>query len=82
LLTECDLHTIVRQPNGVFNLYTGIKTNLLCFTKGSPTKEVWFYEHQYPAGYKSYTKTKTLRIEEFADEEARRGSEADGLAAR
>ncbi|MDO9019704.1 MAG: class I SAM-dependent DNA methyltransferase [Deltaproteobacteria bacterium] len=68
LLTECDLHTIVRLPKGVFAPYTGIKTNLLFFTKGEPTKEVWFYEHPYPAGAKSYSKTKPLRIEEFAPE--------------
>ncbi len=37
LLTECNLHTIVRLPNGVFNPYTGIRTNLLFFTKGAPT---------------------------------------------
>ena len=41
LLAECNLHTIVRLPNGVFSPYTGIKTNLLFFTKGSPTKEIW-----------------------------------------
>ncbi|MCQ6463507.1 SAM-dependent methyltransferase, partial [Vibrio parahaemolyticus] len=34
LLQECNLHTIVRLPNGVFAPYTGIKTNLLFFTKG------------------------------------------------
>jgi type I restriction enzyme M protein len=68
LLTECDLHTIVRLPNGVFNPYTGIKTNLLFFTKGQPTKEVWYYEHPYPLGYKSYSKTKPIRIEEFEAE--------------
>ena len=34
LLEECNLHTIVRLPNGVFSPYTGIKTNLLFFTKG------------------------------------------------
>ncbi len=50
LLAECNLHTIVRLLNGVLNPYTGIKTNLLFFTKGTPTKQVWFYEHQYPAG--------------------------------
>jgi type I restriction enzyme M protein len=65
LLTECNLHTIVRLPNGVFNPYTGIRTNLLFFTKGTPTKEVWYYEHPYPAGAKSYNKTKPIRIEEF-----------------
>jgi type I restriction enzyme M protein len=70
LLEECNLHTIVRLPNGVFNPYTGIKTNLLFFTKGEPTKEVWYYEHAYPEGYKSYSKTKPIRIEEFAPEKA------------
>ena len=82
LLEECNLHTIVRLPNGVFNPYTGIKTNLLFFTKGTPTKDVWFYEHQYPAGYKSYSKTKPMRIEEFATEQAWWGNEADGFASR
>lgn len=70
LLTECNLHTIVRLPNGVFNPYTGIKTNLLFFTKGEPTTEVWYYEHPYPSGYKSYSKTKPIRIDEFDAEKA------------
>jgi type I restriction enzyme M protein len=82
LLTECDLHTVVRLPNGVFNPYTGIKTNLLFFTKGRPTTDVWFYEHPYPAGVKNYSKTRPMRLEEFAAEEAWWGSAADGFAAR
>ncbi|MBN3002557.1 SAM-dependent DNA methyltransferase [Chromobacterium alkanivorans] len=82
LLTECNLHTIVRLPNGVFAPYTGIKTNLLFFTKGQPTKDIWYYEHQYPAGYKSYSKTKPIRIDEFDVEKAWWGSEADGFASR
>lgn len=68
LLTTCNLHTIVRLPNGVFNPYTGIKTNLLFFEKGQPTKTVWYFEHPYPDGYKSYSKTKPMRIEEFESE--------------
>lgn len=68
LLKECDLHTIVRLPKGVFSPYTGIKTNLLFFTKGKPTREIWYYEHPYPAGVKSYSKTKPMRIEEFEPE--------------
>jgi type I restriction enzyme M protein len=68
LLEQCNLHTIVRLPNGVFNPYTGIKTNLLFFTKGEPTQEIWYYEHPYPAGYKSYSKTKPIKIEEFEQE--------------
>jgi type I restriction enzyme M protein len=70
LLETCNLHTIVRLPNGVFNPYTGIKTNLLFFSKGSPTQEIWYYEHPYPPGAKSYSKTKPMRIEEFAAEKA------------
>jgi len=65
LLSECNLHTIVRLPNGVFAPYTGIRTNLLFFTKGEPTKEIWYFEHPYPEGQKSYSKTKPIRIEEF-----------------
>jgi type I restriction enzyme M protein len=56
LLRECNLHTIVRLPNGVFNPYTGIRTNLLFFTKGMPTTSVWYYEHPYPLGVKAITR--------------------------
>ncbi len=82
LLAECDLHTIVRLPNGVFAPYTGIKTNLLFFTKGRPTQHIWYYEHPYPPGVKNYSKTKPIRIEEFDAEKAWWGDEADGFAAR
>jgi type I restriction enzyme M protein len=70
LLETCNLHTIVRLPNGVFNPYTGIKTNLLFFSKGSPTQEVWYCEHPYPPGVKNYSKTRPMKIEEFAAEKA------------
>ena len=82
LLAECNLHTIVRLPNGVFSPYTGIKTNLLFFTKSQPTQDIWYYEHQYPAGVKNYNKTKPIRIEEFDVEKAWWGNEADAFASR
>lgn len=65
LLEKCNLHTIVRLPNGVFNPYTGIKTNVLFFEKGSATKDIWYFEHPYPAGVVSYNKTKPINIKEF-----------------
>lgn len=65
LLEEFNLHTIVRLPNGVFAPYTDINTNLLFLEKGKPTKEIWFFEHPLPEGYKKYTKTKPIRHEEF-----------------
>ncbi|GAB7229164.1 N-6 DNA methylase [Vibrio rotiferianus] len=82
LTEECNLHTIVRLPNGVFNPYTGIKTNILFFTKGKPTKDVWFYEHPYPEGVKNYSKTKPMKFEEFQQEMDWWGVEADGFASR
>jgi type I restriction enzyme M protein len=82
LLAECNLHTIVRLPNGVFNPYTGIRTNLLFFTKDQPTTQVWYYEHPYPPGTKSYNKGKPIRLEEFDGERMWWGSENDGFAAR
>lgn len=82
LFEECNLHTIIRLPNGVFNPYTGIKTNLLFFTKGKPTKDVWFYEHPYPEGVKNYNKTKPMRFEEFQTEIDWWGKEEDGFSAR
>jgi type I restriction enzyme M protein len=70
LMEKCNLHTIVRLPNGVFNPYTGIKTNVLFFEKGKPTKDVWYFEHPYPDGVKSYNKGKPINIKEFDLEKA------------
>ncbi|QWE06262.1 class I SAM-dependent DNA methyltransferase [Polynucleobacter sp. JS-JIR-5-A7] len=82
LLEECNLHTIVRLPKGVFAPYTSISTNLLFFTKGTPTKDIWFYEHPYPEGVKSYNKTKPMKIEEFEAEKRWWGCEEDSFRER
>lgn len=82
LIEECNLHTIVRLPNGVFAPYTGIKTNILFFTKGTPTRDVWFYEHPYPEGVSSYNKSRPMQFEEFQPEREWWGDEADGFPAR
>jgi type I restriction enzyme M protein len=65
LLEDCNLHTIVRLPNSVFQPYASVATNLLFFTKGEPTKNIWFYEHKLPEGYKAYSKTKPIELAEF-----------------
>lgn len=70
LLEECNLHTIVRLPNGVFAPYAGIRTNLLFFEKGTPTKDIWYFEHPYPEGVKSYNKTRPINKKEFDLEKA------------
>ncbi len=63
LLAECNLHTIVRLPNSVFKPYASIGTNLLFFTKGEPTRDIWFYEHRVPHGQKAYSMTRPIRLE-------------------
>lgn len=68
LLRDCNLHTIVRLPHGVFSPYTGIRTNLLFFTKGTATSRIWYYEHPYPPGAKTYSKSKPISIVEFEGE--------------
>jgi len=82
LLRECNLHTVIRLPKGVFAPYTTIKTNLLFFTKGKATETIWFYEHPYPQGYKSYSKTKPIRLEEFEAEKAWWGTVDNDFADR
>lgn len=109
LLRECNLHTIIRLPKGVFAPYTTIKTNLLFFTRKHAvgpesldeadnnseddatlkadfsTDTIWFYEHPYPHGYKSYSKTKPIQLDEFLQAGAEKdwwGNETNGFADR
>jgi type I restriction enzyme M protein len=64
-LENCNLHTIVRLPNSVFQPYASVATNLLFFEKGKPTKFVWYWEHKLPEGVKAYSKTKPIKKSEF-----------------
>ncbi len=65
LLTDFNLHTVIRLPAGVFNPYTSIRTNLLFFEKGKTTTNIWYFEHPLPEGYKTYNKSKPMQISEF-----------------
>jgi type I restriction enzyme M protein len=65
LLTDCNVHTIVRLPQSTFFPAT-VSTNLLFFQKGTSTKEIWYWEHRLPEGQKSYSKTKSIQFDEFA----------------
>ena len=66
LLSEYNLHTVIRLPHSVFAPYTSITTNLLFFDKTGPTKEIWFYRMDMPEGYKHFSKTKPIRLEHFS----------------
>lgn len=42
LLNSCNVHTILDLPQGVFQ--AGVKTVVLFFEKGTPTKKIWYYQ--------------------------------------
>lgn len=65
LLENCNLHTIVRLPNSVFQPYASVATNLLFFEKGKSTKAIWYWEHKLSEGVKAYNKTKPIQKGEF-----------------
>ena len=66
LLSEFNLHTVIRMPHSVFAPYTSITTNILFFDKTGPTKETWFYRLDMPEGCKNFSKTKPMKLEHFA----------------
>ena len=63
LLSEFNLHTVIRMPHSVFAPYTSITTNILFFDRTHPTTETWFYRLDMPEGYKHFSKTKPMRLE-------------------
>ncbi len=66
LLSEFNLHTVIRMPGSVFSPYTSITTNILFFDRTKPTEETWFYRMDMPQGYKHFSKTKPMKLEHFA----------------
>lgn len=67
LLTEFNLHTIVRLPGSVFSPYTSISTNLLFFDNTKPTEDVWYYRVDIPSDRKHFSKTKPMELKHFDD---------------
>lgn len=65
LLSEFNLHTVIRMPHSVFAPYTSITTNILFFDNTKPTEETWFYRLDMPDGYKNFSKTKPMKLEHF-----------------
>ena len=65
LLSEFNLHTIIRMPHSVFAPYTPITTNILFFDHAGPTQETWFYRLDMPEGYKNFSKTRPMEQKHF-----------------
>ncbi|MBO5070264.1 MAG: type I restriction-modification system subunit M [Lachnospiraceae bacterium] len=67
LMKDYNLHTILRLPTGIFYA-NGVKTNVLFFDKGEPTKDIWVYD--YRTGIKHTMATKPMNrahLQEFVD---------------
>ena len=83
LMDLCDLHTILRLPTGIFYA-SGIKTNVLFFTRGQTdkgtTKAVWVYDLR--ANMPAFGKTTPLKREHFAEFEDAFGNDPYGKAKR
>jgi type I restriction enzyme M protein len=82
LMEDADVHTVLRCPRGTFNPYTdGTKTNVIFFTKGRPTTEVWVYDAR--ANVPNITKkSRPLTDAYFAGFEACYGADPNGQSIR
>jgi type I restriction enzyme M protein len=83
ILTEdCDLHTVLRLPNGTFTPYSpGTKTNVIFFTKGYPTENTWIYDARTNVPHIT-KKDRPLTPQYFAEFEACFSSVPNGHAKR
>lgn len=82
LTEDCNLHTILRLPNGTFTPYSqGVKANVLFFQKGFSTEEVWIYDNRtnIPGVTK---KERPLMPKIFAEFERCYGDDPNGLSKR
>jgi type I restriction enzyme M protein len=75
LLESCNLHTVLEMPGGTFQ-GAGVKTVVLFFDKGEPTRSIWYYRLE-PG--RTMGKTNPLSDADLADFVAQQASFADGL---
>jgi len=66
LLSEFNLHTVIRLPSSVFAPYTPKATNIIFFDNTHPTLETWVYRLDIPTGYKHFSKLKPIKYEHFS----------------
>ncbi len=82
LTEDCNLHTILRLPNGTFTPYSpGTKTNVLFFTKGYPTETIWVYDGRTNVPHIT-KKDRPLTPEYFAEFEQVYGADPNGGSKR
>ena len=82
LTQDCDVHTVLRLPRGTFSPYSqGVKANVIFFTKGAPTENVWIYDAR--TNVEGITKKdRPLAPEHFAEFERCFGDDPNGRSKR
>lgn len=82
LMQDCNLHTVLRLPNGTFTPYSqGVKANVVFFTKGMPTENVWIYDAR--TNVPGITKNdRPLTLKHFEEFEKCYGENANGQSPR
>jgi type I restriction enzyme M protein len=82
LTEDCNLHSVLRLPNGTFTPYSpGTKTNVIFFTKGYATEMTWIYDGR--TNVASLTKKdRKLAPEQFFEFERCYGPDPNGNAKR
>jgi type I restriction enzyme M protein len=73
LLENCNLHTVLDLPGGTFT-GAGVKTIVLFFEKGAPTRKVWFYQLNLP---RNLGETNPLNEKDLAEFVALQKTKAD-----
>jgi type I restriction enzyme M protein len=81
LMQDCNLHTILRLPNGTFIPYANAKANVIFFQKGMSTENVWIYDNRSNVEVLT-KKDRPLTSEVFADFEKHFGTNANGTSIR
>jgi type I restriction enzyme M protein len=82
LMEDCDVHSVLRCPNGTFSPYTeGTKTNVIFFTKGRPTTRTWIYDARANVP-KITKKSRPLAAKHFSEFEKCYGDDPNGLSSR
>lgn len=82
LMPLCNVHTILRLPNGTFSPYAqGVKANVIFIQKGIPTKSVWIFDAR--SNIEGVTKNdRPLQIKHFTEFEASYGIDPNGQGKR
>ncbi len=82
LMEDCNLHTVLRCPRGTFSPYTeGTKTNVIFFTRGRPTEQVWVYDARANVP-KITKKSRPLTAAHFTEFERCYGEDPNGRSKR